>query len=212
MRGIHPPQKQPKSSSAAASSAARKLVVGLGNPGPRYKNTRHNIGALVLERILLPELGLKPKKTSHGDLAAEGIATTDEFFFLLPQTFMNLSGQAVASYAKKRSIRHENILVLSDDLDLMFGEIRFRQSGSSGGHRGLESIIGQLGTQDFPRLRLGIGRPEGRHEAKDYVLEKFSEAELTTLNETLEFAAKLVNAWLVEGAQKVHNLISRSAS
>lgn len=191
-------------------AANKKLVAGLGNPGFRYRHTRHNIGFLVLQKNVLPFFKLKDKKTKSGDLAVSKTVGDREFHFLMPQTYMNLSGKGIAAYMEKNGIPQENLLVVSDDLDLPLGKIRFRTKGSSGGHNGLESIIGSLGSDQFNRLRVGIGRPETHRIPKDHVLEKFKFGERKTLEAVLCRVGDAVRIWLAEGPQAVNDFLSRS--
>ena len=155
-----------------------KLIVGLGNPGKEYANTRHNIGFLVadeLEKRGLP-VGVK---------------------LLRPDTFMNLSGEAVVKATRQTNLKPADILVVYDDADIPFGEIRFRSSGSSGGHNGMQSIIESLGTSDVPRVRVGIGRdPEGHMPLDAWVLGKWSKEEKSGLTDAIVKAADRVMAWL----------------
>ena len=165
------------------------LVVGLGNPGENYRNTRHNVGFRVVEALVLKH-GVKLREKDeaifgsffveggaiHGDLT--GSRQEDlEVFTLFPQTFMNESGRAVAPFARYRNIPAERILIVSDDLDLPVGKIRLRGSGGSGGHHGLDSIISHLGNSDFPRLRVGIGKPSSPTQGANHVLDRFAPEE-----------------------------------
>ena len=152
------------------------LLIGLGNPGREYKDSRHNFGFMLVDRLCV-RLNARGMKMQSKAIV---ISTTHEERKLIlakPQTFMNLSGQSVQGLAHFYKIPLTNMMVLSDDLDLPFGTIRIRASGGPGGQRGMASIIEQLGTQDFPRLRLGIGRPPGRMQPADYVLQDFPKAD-----------------------------------
>ena len=152
------------------------LIVGLGNPGREYRETRHNIGFMAVDalsrRVEIPLTKVQSK-------ALTGLGTIAEKRVILakPQTFMNLSGQAVSALIRFYKIPLDHLLVVHDDIDLPFGVLRMRPDGGSGGQKGLASIIGQLGTNTFPRLRLGLGRPPGRMEAAGYVLQDFSREE-----------------------------------
>jgi PTH1 family peptidyl-tRNA hydrolase len=183
--------------------------VGLGNPGTRYENTRHNIGFTVLQKIVLPHFKLRFKENSGEGLLAKTVLADTEVHFLLPQTYMNRSGEVVSTYLERARISHENLLVIYDDLDLSFGKLRFRASGSSGGHQGMESLIQHLSSGDFNRLRIGIGRPTNEKNVEDYVLEEFTEAEKETLSPLLESAGKVVKAWLDGGPKKARDFLSR---
>ena len=152
-----------------------KMVVGLGNPGPRYQYTRHNAGFLVLERWAKETGLLWQSRFSARFLRHEGV------IYLLPETFMNLSGQAVREAAHYYRLAAHEIVVLSDDLDLPFGTLRIREKGSSGGHNGLKSIAKELGSEQFVRLRIGISRPLQKISVLDWVLMNFSEEEKSQL-------------------------------
>jgi len=171
------------------------LIVGLGNPGPTYARNRHNIGFCTVADIAEAH-HLTFSRTEHHASTAHGTIEDERIILAQPQTWMNESGKAVGALASFYKIPPERILVIYDDLDIPLGTLRFRQSGSSGGHRGVKSIIQHLGTQDFPRMRLGIGRPPGKMDAAAYVLQNFSQEETLPLAETLSLAQKLVKNWL----------------
>ncbi|MFM9101168.1 MAG: aminoacyl-tRNA hydrolase [Cyanobium sp.] len=168
--------------------SALQLVVGLGNPGPRYLDTRHNVGFMAVER-LAAELGgcFRQQPRLHGLLADVGQAAT-RLRLLMPQTFMNDSGRSIRAALDWFGLQPADLLVIVDDMDLPLGRLRLRASGSAGGHNGLRSAISHLGTQDFPRLRIGIGAPaENPQERKartiGHVLGRFSPAERPLLND-----------------------------
>jgi PTH1 family peptidyl-tRNA hydrolase len=190
------------------SSKEKKLVVGLGNPGARYKTTRHNIGFLVLEEGKILGTSLLFKKDRR--LGCVANLETDELqvTFLLPQTYMNRSGAPVKRCLESLELDSNQLLVISDDLDLPLGKVRFRQKGSSGGHRGLESIQASLQTDNFRRLKLGIGRPEGRGETVDYVLEPFSKEEGLLAGNAIKNASIVVDEWLLGGDQAARDKLS----
>ena len=180
------------------------LLVGLGNPGREYKDTRHNFGFMLIDRIAVRLNARGMKVQSHAIV----MTTTHEERKLIlakPQTFMNLSGQSVQGLAHFYKVPFTNMLVLSDDLDIPFGTIRIRASGGPGGQRGMASIIEKLGTKDFPRLRLGIGRPPGRMDPAAYVLQNFSRDEMQTLSEVLDHGAEAVFAFVTHGLNKAMN-------
>ena len=167
-----------------------QLVVGLGNPGPKYLDTRHNVGFMAVER-LATELGgsFRQQARLHGLLADVGQAAT-RLRLLMPQTFMNDSGRSIRAALDWFGLQPVDLLVIVDDMDLPLGRLRLRASGSAGGHNGLRSAISHLGTQDFPRLRIGIGAPaENPQERKartiGHVLGRFSPAERPLLNDVL---------------------------
>jgi len=167
-----------------------QLVVGLGNPGPKYLDTRHNVGFMAVER-LATELGgsFRQQARLHGLLADVGQAAT-RLRLLMPQTFMNDSGRSIRAALDWFGLQPADLLVIVDDMDLPLGRLRLRASGSAGGHNGLRSAISHLGTQDFPRLRIGIGAPAGNPQERKartigHVLGRFSPAERPLLNDVL---------------------------
>ncbi|MDK2784404.1 MAG: peptidyl-tRNA hydrolase, family [Bacillota bacterium] len=182
-----------------------KLVVGLGNPGREYEETRHNAGFLVVD-YLAREEGLTFGSSDFRADLARGRVAGQEVLLAKPQTYMNLSGLAVGPLVRWYKLDPTaDLLVVSDDLDLPLGRLRLRARGSHGGHRGLLSIINELGTTDFARLRLGIGRP-GEHEtAKDKVLGTFTEEEGRILDEVILAAVGAIRTWLAEGTEAAMN-------
>jgi len=184
------------------------LVVGLGNPGDRYADTRHNIGAWAVER-LADRLGSRLRKVRFTALHA-GEATVDGQQVLLarPGTFMNVSGPPVASFVRKRRIDPDHLIVCHDEIDLPFGSLKVKRGGSTAGHNGLRSLVGALGSDDFLRVRLGVGRPPGRQDPADYVLRPFPKAEREEAALLAEEGADAVLTLIREGltaAQDRHN-------
>ncbi len=177
-----------------------KLLVGLGNPGPRYSNTRHNVGFMLVDR-LASEMGVKVTRPAFRGLTAEAALDGDKLLFLKPQTYMNLSGDSVIEAMCYYRLDPTDILIAYDDMDLDLGRLRFRLLGSSGGHRGTQSIIDRLGTGKFPRLRLGIGRPPAGFEVVDYVLSAFGAAETTARDQMLAKGAEGVRVAFKDGVQ-----------
>jgi len=180
------------------------LIVGLGNPGREYRENRHNIGFMLIDRLAV-ELNVRFTRLQSKALVAT--ANYKEFKIILakPQTFMNLSGQSVQGLIRFYKLPITNLLVAHDDLDLPPGTIRIRPDGGSSGQKGMESIIERLGTDEFPRLRLGIGRPPGRMEAPDYVLQDFPAGEMTVISETLNLAVKAALTFVNEGLDAAMN-------
>lgn len=174
-----------------------KLVVGLGNPGARYTNTRHNVGFMVLDR-LARRAGAPLTRRQCGALVAVAKVAGQRACLTKPQTYMNLSGEAVACLLRYYKVSPADLLVVYDDRDLPLGRIRLREKGSAGGHRGVESIIAALGTSDLPRLRIGIGRPS-EMDAVDHVLGGFSAEERPTAETALDRAVEAVECALQEG-------------
>jgi PTH1 family peptidyl-tRNA hydrolase len=178
------------------------LIVGLGNPGAEYARTRHNAGFLLADRVAERwRAGWSPAKRFRSRLAR---AERDGRRVLLcePQTFMNASGEAVGAVMDFYQVPLRHLLVAVDDADLPLGEIRLRSRGSSGGHHGLESIEQRLGSRDFARLRIGIGRQGGAREITDYVLGRFGSTEAARVAKVLTVACDQVECWLDAGIQK----------
>jgi peptidyl-tRNA hydrolase, PTH1 family len=185
-------------------SSAAYLIAGLGNPGAAYRNSRHNIGFMLADRVA-NVLGMKFARLESKALVTKGEHQGRRVVLAKPQTFMNLSGQAVGSLVRFYKAPLAHLLVAYDDVDLPLGTIRIRPDGGSAGHKGMESIIDRLGTQEFPRLRLGVGRPPGRMEAKDYVLQDFSSGETELLKLTLDRAAEAALVFVSEGLDAAMN-------
>lgn len=176
-----------------------RAIVGLGNPGEKYDRTRHNLGFEVVN-LLKGESEFVPGDGKY--LYCATSVSSFEIALLKPTTYMNRSGIAIRRYAESESLLPAEILVIADDFNLPLGRIRLRKGGSDGGHNGLASLIDHLGTENFPRIRLGIGPvPEGIF-AEDFVLERFPDKETGVAEEMTERAARAVRAWLLEGYQK----------
>jgi PTH1 family peptidyl-tRNA hydrolase len=174
------------------------LIVGLGNPGRKYENTRHNVGWHVLDE-LARRYDLRFDKTEKKAITASAIIRGRRVLLAKPQTYMNLSGEAVRGLVDFYKIDLERVIVIADDLDLPLGTLRLRERGSAGGQRGIRNVIQHLGTQDFARVRFGIGRPPGRMDAAAYVLQSFTGDEAILAREVAERAADAVESWLVDG-------------
>ncbi len=177
------------------------LIIGLGNPGRVYRETRHNIGFMLVDRVS-SRLKTRFLRLQSKALIASTIFQERKIILAKPQTFMNLSGQSVQGLMHFYKLPLENMLIAHDDLDLPVGTIRLRPDGRSAGQRGMKSAIERLGTDEFPRLRLGIGRPPGQMNAPDYVLQNFSTSDLTIINETLDRAVEAALLWVTEGLEK----------
>ncbi|MCH9613212.1 MAG: Peptidyl-tRNA hydrolase [Chlamydiia bacterium] len=178
----------------------KKLIVGLGNPGKQYEDTRHNLGSIIL-RAFAEKHSLRFKRSGpvKGDLAG-GIIDDSSVQLLLPMTYMNLSGESVKKCADYYKIGPEHILVLSDDVNLPFGKLRFRDEGGTGGHNGLKSIEGCLKTSKYPRLKIGIGdRSHG--DLSDHVLGQFSKEELNELPQVIDEGIAVLETWLGDNKQ-----------
>ena len=176
------------------------LIVGLGNPGARYENTRHNIGFRAVERFAAKH-GLSFGKIEHKAQTASGTALGQRVLLAKPQTYMNISGESVQPLVSFYKVPPERLIVLTDDLDLPLGTVRLRKSGSSGGQNGLKHILQRLGTQDVPRVRLGIGRPPGRMDPADYVLSAWKGDEAIIAVEMQDRAVAAIETWLTDGIE-----------
>ena len=179
------------------------LIVGLGNPGPEYSGSRHNVGFQCV-RWLARKHGLSFDGTRAHARIAQGAILGKPVVLARPQTFMNLSGQAVKGLEQWLRLTAADIVVIHDDLDLPLGRLRLRPGGSAGGHRGIRSIMDSLGTQEFARLRVGIGRPEG-NDAVDYVLGDFNAAERQIMAESYARAAEALECVLSQGLEVAMN-------
>jgi PTH1 family peptidyl-tRNA hydrolase len=167
------------------------LITGLGNPGREYAATRHNIGFLTIDR-LAAHLGVKFTRLEGKSLVTKGTYLDNRIILAKPQTYMNLSGQAVGSLVKYYKVPLEQVMIVYDEVDLPFGQIRIRPSGGTAGHKGMTSILERLATQCVPRMRLGIDRPPGRMDAAAYVLQEFSREEAAELPFYLERAIQAI--------------------
>ena len=183
-----------------------RIVVGLGNPGREYAATRHNIGFMVADEVARRASTTGSRKRFRSEIA-EGVIAGQKVVLIKPQTFMNLSGHATREVVNWYHAPLTDLLVVYDELDLGFGDLRLRASGSAGGHNGLRSIIEQLGTNEIPRLRIGIGR--GRSSATSQVLSRFSPAEERELPDIIAAAADAVVCWIERGIVACMNEINR---
>jgi PTH1 family peptidyl-tRNA hydrolase len=181
-------------------SLSAYLIVGLGNPGRRFREDRHNLGFMVLDH-LLEKLELTFSRSQQNALVTDGKIGEHKVFFAKPQTFMNNAGKAVAPLFRYYRVSLEHLLVIYDDLDLPLGSLRIRPQGGSGGHHGMESILQQLGSENFPRMRLGIGRPPGQMDPAAYVLQSFSKEELEVMDITLQRAVDAIEVYICEGIE-----------
>ncbi len=187
------------------------LMVGLGNPGAKYEHTRHNIGFMVADLLAEREDAAFSRSSAPDRESAEFRQDGNRVIVLKPLTYMNRSGEAVARVQRFFKIPLENILVIHDDLDMQCGRIKLVRSGGAGGHNGVRSIISSLGSREFPRLKIGIGRPEGAMPVDKYVLSRFSKDELKGLPALVEFAADAAGCWLEKGIQEAMNRFNRKS-
>jgi PTH1 family peptidyl-tRNA hydrolase len=182
-----------------------KLVVGLGNPGSRYRATRHNVGFQVVEEVAREEGW--PLRPASWWRSAEGRLNAEEVVLAQPLTFMNDSGRSVRALTERLQVSQEGMLVVCDDLNIGLGEVRLRRSGSSGGHKGLASIARELQSEGFARLRIGVGPPRG--EVVEFVLSEFSREERPTADRAVVRAAEAVRCWVTVGIEEAMNRFNR---
>jgi peptidyl-tRNA hydrolase, PTH1 family len=188
-----------------------KLIVGLGNPGIEYQFTPHNMGFLAVDRIA-EECGVRVNNRHCRAQAARTRIAGHEVVLAKPETFMNLSGASVAELVREYEAKpEEDLVLLYDELDLPFGTLRVRPRGRSAGHNGVQSIIGTLGTQEFTRIRLGIGPDHPVGDGARYVLSQFKKAQLETVSEVLDQAVEAVKVILADGLQAAMNRFNRKA-
>jgi peptidyl-tRNA hydrolase, PTH1 family len=193
---------------AEAPADVAKMVVGLGNPGPEYTRSRHNIGFQVLE-LLSAQYKIDLSKVQQrarvgiGRIASGG--RVERVIAVKPLTYMNASGEAVGPLLRYYRVPPAALIVVMDDLDLPIGRLRLRASGGSGGQKGMASIIRQLGSEDIPRLRVGIGRPPGKMEPADYVLQKFSPAQEVEMAEVRARAVEAIVCFFMDGIEAAMN-------
>lgn len=186
-----------------------KLIAGLGNPGREYAATRHNVGFMVIDR-LARELGVVVEKKMFKALVGQGQLSEEKIVLAKPQTYMNLSGEAVGALLNWYKLTAADLVVIYDDLDLPPGRLRIRPGGGSGGHKGMQSIIQVLGTENFPRVRIGIGRPaDPDFETADFVLSRFSPDEAEVIEKALDLAVEAVRSIVQDGVERAMNLYNR---
>lgn len=185
------------------------LVVGLGNPGPSYALTRHNAGFMVLD-FFLKGLGNPPTKNDFKSVVSKFKIDGEDVLTLQPQTFMNRSGEAVRAISDFYKIPLDNLIVVYDEIDLPFGTIRLQKNRGAGGHNGIKDIIEKMGSNDFTRIRVGVGRPLGPQSVADYVLQKFSQDEFEKLPEILNRCGEALESIIFDGLAKASNKFNTS--
>jgi peptidyl-tRNA hydrolase, PTH1 family len=187
--------------------ATRRIVVGLGNPGGRYSSTRHNAGAMVVD-YLVDEASAALKRHKSGCLIAEVTISENRTVLARPISYMNESGAPVAALARWYKVSVEELIVVHDEIDLPFGDVRVKAGGGTAGHNGLRSLVSHLGSNDFLRVRLGVSRPPGRRGAKHHVLDDFDSGERLVLPELIERGAYAVERILAAGVERAMNEIN----
>jgi PTH1 family peptidyl-tRNA hydrolase len=194
-------------------STPTKLIVGLGNPGKKYANTRHNIGFAAVDKLAANYQGSFNAHARIPAVIADWKSKGIKWIAMKPITFMNLSGQAVASAINFWNLDISSILVVVDEVEMAPSSIRLRNSGSAGGHNGLKSIIEHLGSKDFARLRIGIGRPpeQAHDDLSDWVLQPFQKTELIWVEESINKAVCAIETWALEGPLEAMNRFNVSA-
>jgi peptidyl-tRNA hydrolase, PTH1 family len=189
--------------SRSAGAADRQLVVGLGNPGPRYAGTRHNAGFLVVE-LLAERMGGRFRSRGRCDVL-EGRLVDAPVVLAKPKSYMNESGGPIVAVSRFYKVPVDRLTIVHDDLDLPFGALRLKRGGGDGGHNGLRSATAALGTREYARVRFGVGRPPGRQDPADYVLRDFSAAERKELGYLVDRAADAVEVLLSQGLEAAQN-------
>lgn len=188
----------------SGSQPAPFLIAGLGNPGQEYRDTRHNVGFMALDRMAA-RLDVKFMRVEFKAMVVKTDLEGRRLILAKPHTYMNLSGQAVGSLVKYYKIPLEQLLIVYDEIDLPLGMLRLRPGGGSAGHKGMKSIAEKLGTQEFPRLRIGVGRPPGRKGAADHVLNRFAPVERAALEAALDTSADAILTFIRQGIEAAMN-------
>jgi PTH1 family peptidyl-tRNA hydrolase len=197
---------------STAEFESMKIVVGLGNPGSKYKGTRHNVGFDVIDALVERHaFGSRAKSKFNANVNEVMIGTT-KVLLLSPLTYMNLSGQSVRAAIDFFKLDLEDLMVVCDDLNLAIGRIRIRAKGSAGGQNGIKDIINRVGSQEFPRLRLGIGRPPANWDTADYVLGKFDEHDQVLVDDSVKQAVKACESWIENGVLATMNQFNADPS
>ena len=180
------------------------IIAGLGNPTKEYDKTRHNVGFEVIDK-LADRYDIDVSERKHRAFCGRGVIEGQKVLLVKPQTFMNLSGESLRSVLDYYKVLPEELIVIYDDISLPPGQLRIRLKGSAGGHNGIKNIIAHLGTQEFPRIKVGVGEKPPRMDLKDYVLSRFSKGEQELMDEAFQEAAQAVVMMLGEGADRAMN-------
>jgi PTH1 family peptidyl-tRNA hydrolase len=185
------------------------VIIGLGNPGTRYRHTRHNVGFDVVDHIA-GQAGITMSEKGESKIG-KGTLDTEEVILIEPLTYMNLSGRVVKRFLSNKEDNAPNVIVVHDDIDMETGRLRVRRGGSAGGHKGVQSIIAESGTKDFVRVKIGIGRPEAA-SVEDYVLSRFCKKDRETINITIVRAVEAIEAIMLRGVEWTMNKYNRTES
>ena len=180
------------------------LIAGLGNPTKEYDRTRHNVGFSVID-VLADKYGIDVSERKHRAYCGKGVIEGQKVLLVKPQTFMNLSGESLRAAVDYYKIPPEDIIVIYDDISLEPGQLRIRLKGSAGGHNGIKNIIAQLGTQEFPRIKVGVGAKPPRMDLADYVLSRFSKGEQALMEDAFKEAADAAVMMMTDGAERAMN-------
>lgn len=180
------------------------IIVGLGNPTKEYHKTRHNVGFDTIDRLAY-RFGISVTEKKHKALCGKGVIEGQKVILAKPQTFMNLSGESVRAIMDFYKVTPEEIIVIYDDISLEPGQLRIRLKGSAGGHNGIKNIIAHTGTQEFPRIKVGVGEKPSRMDLAAYVLSRFSQGEQTLMDEAMDEAGKAVVMMITENYDKAMN-------
>lgn len=187
------------------------IIAGLGNPGKEYETTRHNIGFETID-YLSDKYNVRVNKLKFKSLYGETNIGGEKVFLVKPQTFMNLSGEAIREFSAFYKVPAENIIIINDDISLAVGKMRIRRKGSAGGHNGLKSIIYQLNTDNFPRIKIGVGAPENKdYDLANYVLGRFSKEEISVLEDIIIKASEAIEEIIKRGIDSAMNKYNHSA-
>ena len=185
-----------------------KIVAGLGNPGPKYRHTRHNLGFDVID-LVAERLGVRLDREKGQGLIAEASFAGEKLLLVKPLTYMNRSGDCLYALARNKVETPDQVLVVVDEIHLPLGRVRIRRGGSAGGHNGLKSVIERLGSPEFPRVRLGVGQERRDRDLADYVLAKFHPDEWPVVREVTALAADAVLCWMEYGVEQAMNQFNR---
>ena len=181
-----------------------KVLVGLGNPGRKYEGTRHNVGFEVVAEMARRHSATKPRARFEAQVAEAGVGA-EKLLLVAPKTYMNASGRTVRQVVDFYQLSTGDLLIVCDDINLPVAKLRMRRSGSAGGQKGLENVVLHLGTQDVPRLRIGVGLPPPGRDSADYVLDRFHKSEREAIDAAIGTAADAVEAWISEGIDRAMN-------